>query len=75
MIDDVYIRAAMQESISIPDKQKQRIIERFTTKQMTFDGRRYHCPHCRMPTPKVSNYCCICGQKVTFEKPVMAVLD
>lgn len=75
MVEDMYIRAAAQESTSIPDKQKQRIQERFTAKQMTFDGHRYHCPHCRMQTPKMSSYCCNCGQMVTLEKPVMAVLN
>ena len=75
MVEDMYIRAAAKESTSIPEKQKQRIRERFTAKQLVFENRRYHCPHCGMPTPKISKYCCNCGQKVTLEKPAMAVLD
>ena len=71
----MYIRGFAKGNANIPEKQKQRIIERFTPKQMLFKNRRYYCPHCGMPTPKISNYCCNCGQKVTLEKPVMAVLD
>lgn len=75
MDEDMYIRAAVQESTSIPEKYKQRIEERYTTKQLAFYDRRYHCPSCRITTPKMSRYCCFCGQKVTREKPVMAVLN
>lgn len=75
MLEDMYIRATVKESTIIPEKHKQRILERFTAKQLTFDGHRYHCPHCRVPTPKMSRYCCNCGQMVTLEKPVMAVLN
>ena len=75
MVEDMYIRAIAKESTSIPEKQKQRILERFTRKQLLFENNRYYCPHCEMPTPKTSNYCCNCGQKVTLEKPSMAVLD
>jgi len=75
MINDMYIRALAKESTSIPDKQKQRILERFTAKQLLTENGKYRCPYCEMPTPKRSNYCCNCGQKVTLEKPVFAVLD
>ena len=75
MVEDMYIRAIAKESTSIPEKQKQRILERFTKKQLLFENHRYYCPHCKMPTPKISNYCCNFGQKVTLEKPTMAVLD
>lgn len=75
MIEDMYIRALAKKSTSIPEKQKQRILERFKSMQLLFKGHRYYCPHCEMPTPKISKYCCNCGQKVTLEKPVMAVLD
>ena len=71
----MYIRAIAKESTSIPDKQKQRIRERFTNKQLLIENRRYYCQDCKKPTPKASNYCCNCGQKVTLEKPEMAVLD
>lgn len=75
MIEDTYIRALAKESKSIPEKQKQRILERFVAKQLLYENHRYYCPHCEMPTPKMSKYCCNCGQKVTLEKPTMAVLD
>lgn len=75
MAEDMYIRAIAKESTSIPEKQKQRIRDRFIAKQLLYENRRYYCPYCQMPTPKNSNYCCNCGQKVTLEKPVMAVLD
>ena len=75
MVEDMYIRALAKESTSIPEKQKQRIRDRFTAKQLLYENNRYYCPYCRMPTPKISNYCCNCGQKVTLEKPVMAILD
>ncbi len=75
MIEDMYIRAIAKESTSIPDKQKQRIRERFTAKQLLTEDGKCRCPHCRMPTPKRSKYCCNCGQKVTLEKPVAIVLD
>ena len=75
MVEDMYIRAAAKESKIIPEKQKHRILERFTAKQLVFENRKYYCPYCERPTPKISNYCCNCGQKVTLEKPVMAVLD
>lgn len=75
MIEDMYIRALAKGSTSIPEKQKQRIRDRFTAKQLMYDNHRYYCPYCQMPTPKISNYCCNCGQKVTLEKPAMAVLD
>lgn len=71
MIDDTYIRAIVKESTSIPEKQKKRILERFTKKQLLFENNKYCCPHCKMPTPKISNYCCNCGQMVTLEKPTI----
>lgn len=76
-VEDMYIRAAVKES-SIPEKQKQRILERYTTKELTFDSQGHHCPRCPrcgMVTPKISKYCCNCGQMVTLEKPVMAILN
>ena len=75
MIEDIYIRAAVRESTRIPEERKQRIIERFITKQMTFDGYRYSCPRCKKQTPKTSHYCYNCGQMVTIEKPVKAILN
>ena len=72
---DEYIRKAAKESNTMPEDAKQDIRNHFVAKQLIYEGHRYYCPECNMPTPKVSKYCCNCGQKVTLEKPVMACLD
>ena len=74
---DEYIRKIAKESTSIPEDQKQKIREHFIAKQLQVKGkwRRCYCPTCEMPTPRISKYCCNCGQKVTLEKPSMACLD
>ena len=73
--EDMYIRMLAKVSTIIPEKQKRRIVDRFVPEQLITENRRYYCPHCKMQTPKMSNYCCNCGQKVTLENPVMAVLN
>ena len=77
MRQDEYIRKIARESTTIPSEEKEKIIDRFRSKQLTFNPtyRRYYCPACDMPTPKESKYCCNCGQRVTLEKPVYATVD
>lgn len=72
---DEYIRKAARESTTIPEEKKKEIRSHFIAMELRYDNRRYYCPVCNMPTPKISRYCCNCGQKVSLEKPVIACLD
>jgi len=75
--EDSYIRKIVRESALIPEADKNKILDRFHSKQLVFnqERKRYCCPSCNLPISKKSNYCSWCGQKVTLERPVYVVLD